>query len=180
MAGSSIKQFETYVKHFAMASHFDFTINDRAIIKRLGLPNPPSEAGSFYRFFGKAMSLPSIHGDIKPNFFFNVKYTTPTMIDVDNVNITFYDTKTAYFHRLFSTWLLNRYAPNGALKFYPDDYSCSINMKLHDKLIYTLEKSFPIAVSDFRLDNDSNDQFGTFDVTFFVSKLVPNKSLGFS
>lgn len=170
---ATISEFANYVKHFNRNNQFDFILD--APVEKLQLPSTPGGAYNTRRIFGKAISIPSIHGDIKPNFFFNKKYTAPTMIDVDNINITFYDTNTSFFHRFFTTWVLNRYDVNGALRVYPNDYSGTLKISVHNNHVYTLEGVFPIAVSDFRLDNESVDQFGTFDVTFFIKRMIPIK-----
>ncbi len=177
---TTMDDFKSYVKHFARGNQFDFLLD---------IPNSklynilPKASGDTYRvrrIFGKSISIPSIHGDVKPNFFFDKKHNTPTMIDVDNIIITFYDTKTAFFHRFFTSWIKSRYHSTGALQFYPDEFSGAIRVYLHDKNVYLLEGIFPVAVSDLRLDNEMTDQFSTFDVTFFVKRMLPIKNLGFS
>lgn len=176
---TTINDFKSYVKHFARGNQFDFKLDipNADLFKKLPTTSNTSKVR---RIFGKAMSIPSIHGDIKPNFFFNKKQNTPTMIDVDNITITFYDTKTAFFHRFFTSWINMRYGTNGVLQFYPDDFSGTIRVYLHDNDVYLLEGIFPIAVSDFRLDNEMTDQFSTFDVTFFVKRMLPIRGRGFS
>jgi hypothetical protein len=169
---TTISDINLYIKTFNRPNQFDFLLNTPSMMKI------DSETQKQLRIFGKSLSIPSMHGDIKPNFFFNRKFNTPTFIDVDNIIITFYDTHTMYFHRFFMTWLIDRFDINGALKYYPSEYSGSMGIHTHNELIYTLSDFFPIAVSDYRLDNDIVDSFGTFDVTFYVGKMLPNKLPG--
>lgn len=172
---TSIDDLKKYIKDFSHPNQFDFQLQ---LPTRMGLPQPP-EGGKAFRMFGKAMSIPSITAENQISRIMTVLRGTALGMNYDSIIMTFYDTKTAFFHRLFNAWNLNRLGTDGSLQYYPDDYVGDIDIYLHDTNIYKLENVYPITVGDFRLDNDMTDQYGTFDVTLFVTKVVP-QNLGFT
>ena len=174
MAMTTIDDLKSYVKYFSHPNQFDFILTPPS---KMGLPTPPDSKA--FRVFGKSMSIPSITSENNITRIMNIIRGTALGINYDLCVMTFYDTKNMFFHRLFSMWMLNKFDTNGTLKFYPDDYSGDLDIYLHDTNTYKLENVYPISVGDFRLDNDLTDQYGTFDVTLFVTKPVPQSSGGF-
>lgn len=151
-------------------NQFDFILTPPTGI---GLPNPQDGNKSF-RVYGKALSIPSVTAENQISRILTFLRGTALGVNYDNIIITFYDTKSMFFHRYFHKWLVgSRFSENGALKYYPDQYQGDASIYTHDAEVYKIEGMYPISVGDFRLENDMTDQYGNFDVTFFVTRSVP-------
>ena len=164
-----IKEFQSYVKHFAKPNNYDILLNPPNMdeLNNFNI----NQFGKTVRIFAKSLSIPSNSTQVNSQYYYNTIYHNGTVVTLDSVIVTFYDTSTAFFHRYFNTWQYGRFDNSGVLKYYPDEYSGTMDIYLNDNKIYTLEKLFPISVGDFRLDNEMEDEFGTFDVTFAITNL---------
>jgi len=167
---TSIDDLKVVIANKNHPNQFDFILTTPSGMSNL--PTPPDGAKSF-RLFGKSLSVPSITSENQISRIMTILRGTALGVSYDSFILTFYDTKTLFFHRLFNFWLTGRLNTNGALQYYPDEYQGEITISTHDTDVYVLENIYPISVGDFRLDNELVDQYGTFDVTFFVTKVTP-------
>lgn len=166
---TSIDDALASLKNRNRPNQFDFILTPPAGI---GLPAPQDGEKSF-RVYGKSLSIPSITSENQISRVLTILRGTALGVSYDSCIITFFDTKSMFFHRYFNKWITGRFSDKGVLKYYPDQYQGEISISTHDTPVYKLESIYPISLGDFRLDNDLVDQHGTFDVTFFVTKSTP-------
>ena len=123
-------------------------------------------------YYCKAINLPS--QSITP---VDVKYLglyryAITSMDVDTVMVTFYDTKQLVLRSMFTKWQQETTAHNKGevLKYFPNQYQTTARIMAEEKET-TIEGIFPITVGDWQMDMESDNQLGTFEVTFKVKSI---------
>lgn len=166
---TTMEDLKSYIKYFTRLNQYDYILT----LPSIGLPNTV-DMNKKLRVFGRSTSVPSVTMENHVTKIFNERRGVPMNIDFDNITITFFDTHNLFFHKMFYSWVTtSKFDMKGRLRFYPSQFSGSINIKVNDKEAYRIEGIYPLTVGDFRLDDSAVDQFGTFDVTFFVKKVVP-------
>ena len=115
---TTIDDLKSYIQYFARPNQYDIILTPPKDMSTL--PTPPDSAKAF-RCFCKSLSIPSITSENNITKVLNVIRGTALGINYDTCVMTFFDTNTAYFHRLFHTWITSRYGGNGTLQFYPDE-----------------------------------------------------------
>ena len=170
---TTIEDFSSYIKHFTRSNYYDFKLN----LPTMPLSNT-NDIGKKLRVFARNTSIPSVSAENHIERMYNIIRSTLLTNSFDSINITFFDTHNLFFHKMFNEWILNRFSDNGALKYYPNEIKGDIVFNMNEMDVYKLEGIQPVTVGDFVLDDTATDQYGTFDVTFNVSKLVPlNKGM---
>ena len=168
---TTIKEFSEYIKFFSAQNNYDVMIHQPTMTL---IENSDMKT---MRMFARSVSVPSTSSTLSENMIMNQKKVALTTTIPDSIIITFFDTTTLFFHRLFNSWQYNRIEKStNELKYYPDDYSTNIDIFNYGKKVYTLETCFPLSVGDFRFEDDSVNQYGTFDVTFHVNNIVFGKN----
>lgn len=161
-----IGDLERYSGELSARNRFDFMFSLPTMLRK-----DEVNISELLRVFCRQFPIPSTTSNVSKQKIMNRTVSGVNGIDYDTINATFFDTKKLSLHKMFQMWNQNKWAKNGTLQFYPDEYKTDVVVFNHNNKVYLLKGLHPVMVGDVVLNHDSIDEIVTFDVTLNVDSV---------